>query len=168
MIESPTHDYPSFSELWAKGESKAEMRFKGSARRDIFPGNLILSDAVEKWIGSFYVSDLICASFLFLFFKIYLFILETERKSERAGAGEGRDSIPERTPSWAQSHHRAQSHNPEIRTWAQTKSWMLNWLHHPGMLLNKDLEVFLKKRNLLLNSQWLFICVLSYRIKLKI
>ena len=26
----------------------------------------------------------------------------------------------------------AQSHNPEIKTWARTKGWMLNRLSHPG------------------------------------
>ena len=26
----------------------------------------------------------------------------------------------------------AQTHNPEIKTWAEMKRWMFNWLSHPG------------------------------------
>ena len=54
-------------------------------------------------------------------FKIYLFILERECAwASEQGVG--------------QREHGAQpgrSHNPEIITWAETKSWMLNWLSHP-------------------------------------
>ena len=37
--------------------------------------------------------------------------------------------------------HEAQSHDPEIMTWAETKNQTLNWLHHPGALES----LFLKK-----------------------
>ena len=44
--------------------------------------------------------------------------------------GEG-ERIPTRLPQWVRSLTQAQSHDPEIMTWAETKSQML-WLSHPG------------------------------------
>ena len=64
-----------------------------------------------------------------IFFRCYLFIWE--RENERAWVG-GRDRGTSRLPTeyWAQ--HGAWSHNPEIMTWAEIKSQMLNQLSHPG------------------------------------
>ena len=70
------------------------------------------------------------------FFKIYLFIWERERERERAWAGAGAEiegefqaeSLLSMEPDTG-----ARSHNPEIMTWAETKSWMLNRLSHPGI-----------------------------------
>ena len=70
----------------------------------------------------------------FIFLKIYLFkkkrfIYFRERKG---GSGDrGRDNLKQAL-HWAQSPTGAQSHNPEIMTWAEIKSWMLNQLSPPS------------------------------------
>ena len=87
--------------------------------------------------------SLICAcvfikrSFKFLQ-KIYLFILERERKAEREsmqawGRGQReRERVSSRlsVECWAQSG--TESHDPEIRTWTETKSQTLNQSCPPG------------------------------------
>ena len=44
----------------------------------------------------------------------------------------GRKNILSRPHAQCGVHCRAQSHNHEIMTWAEIKSWRLNWLSHPG------------------------------------
>ena len=46
-----------------------------------------------------------------------------------------RERILSRLHSWNGVWCRAQSHNPEIMTWAEIKSRTLNWLSHPGTSL---------------------------------
>ena len=69
-----------------------------------------------------------------------LVIMFREREGERA-RGRSRGRGWDRNPSWLHDKHRAQhgarSHNIEISTWAETKSWLLNWLYHsdvPGCI----------------------------------
>ena len=66
---------------------------------------------------------------LLFFLKIYLFILES---------GRGAEGEEERNPSRLCTEHRAWhgawSQDPEIMTWAETKSQMLNWLRHQAPL----------------------------------
>lgn len=66
-------------------------------------------------------------------FRIYfLFIWEEERESWR-GRDWGRErEKPKQTLHWASVSCGAWSHNPECMTWAETKSWPLNWLCYPG------------------------------------
>ena len=78
---------------------------------------------VGKWISR---ERLFC----FLFFKI-LFTWESTCKADEEGGHVGqRVRISIRL--WAKHRARlgAQSHNPEIMTWAKTKSWTLNPLSH--------------------------------------
>ena len=82
-------------------------------------------------IISFQLGDL---SYCFLFC-LFLFL-----ESERAWAGEGegqRGRKREReSQCWAWSPMcRAWSHDPEIMTWAEIKSWSLNWMSQIGALI---------------------------------
>jgi len=45
---------------------------------------------------------------------------------------EGRSRERGRLPTECRAQSRAWSHNPEIMTWAEIKSQMLNWLSHPS------------------------------------
>ena len=67
-------------------------------------------------------------------FKKILFILR-EREwvymcawAQEKGGGRGRETISGRLPAECVALGGAPSHNPEIRTWAETKSRLLNWL----------------------------------------
>ena len=72
-----------------------------------------------------------CVKFIIL--KNYLFIL---RESKREWVGEEPKAegkrISRRLPAEHRAWNRAQSHDPEIMTWAEIKSWMLNWQSHPN------------------------------------
>ena len=73
-----------------------------------------------------------------IFFKIYLLIRES------VGGGQGAEGKGERVPSrlcWAWSQCKAQSHDPEITTWAETMSRSLNQLCHSGASTNHILMV---------------------------
>ena len=62
-------------------------------------------------------------------FKKYLFILERESMStEGKGRGKGRERLLSRLHAQHGAWLGAQSHNPEVMTWAETNSWALNWL----------------------------------------
>ena len=62
---------------------------------------------------------------------IYLFIMrERERVHGSRGRCRGRGRFSSRLPAG----HKAPSHDPEIMTWAKTKSWTLNGLRDPGAL----------------------------------
>jgi len=73
--------------------------------------------------------------FTYSFFKKYLFILERERTCAQCRKGQR-----ERTSSRTSPPHHAEhgvrrgtrSHDPEITTWTEIKSPMLNWLSHSG------------------------------------
>jgi len=68
------------------------------------------------------------------FFFLDLFILETERESvcaEGGAEGEG-ETVLSRLPTKHRARRGAGSHDPEIVTRAETKSWTRNWLSHPG------------------------------------
>ena len=56
------------------------------------------------------------------------------------GAGEGKRQNPKQAPRAASTKPDAGLHptNCEIMTWAEVKSWMLNWLSHPGILEDID------------------------------
>ena len=79
--------------------------------------------------------------FLFSFFKKDLFTYLRGRERERfRGAVEEGERISSRLPTECGAWHGAWSHDPEIMTWAEIKSWMLNRLSHPGAL--GDLRIF--------------------------
>ena len=64
-----------------------------------------------------------------VFFFFFPFKDSFEIESMQAGGGaEGKNL--KQTTSWAWNQLGAQSHNPEIMTWAKTKSGMLNQLNH--------------------------------------
>lgn len=68
-------------------------------------------------------------SLLFFFLR---FIRAHESVRAVGGAeGEG-ERISSNLSAEQETQHRAWSHNPEIRTWAETKNWSPNQLHHPG------------------------------------
>ena len=73
---------------------------------------------------------------LFIHFLKDLFILERER-AEGGAEGEGQEEgeKQKQTPHWAWSPMQARSHDPEIMTWAEIKSQMLNGLSHPGAMV---------------------------------
>ena len=58
-------------------------------------------------------------TFIYFYFLRILFIYLGERRSRERGT------------SGLHTECRARTHNPEIMTWAETKTWMLNWLSHP-------------------------------------
>ena len=90
-----------------------------------------------------------------------------EREKERAWAEEGAEeegeSIPSRLQTKLRAQCRAQSHDPEIMTWAKIKSWMFNWLSHPGAPPVCQLKK--KKKKILLtfwlDLDWLYINLMS-------
>ena len=67
----------------------------------------------------------------FIFLKIYLFILEIEKERECAPQWEGRRERKENLQADSLAEHGAhlgaQSQEPEVMTWAEIKSWLLNW-----------------------------------------
>ena len=65
------------------------------------------------------------------FLKIYLFIHFRER-AQGGGAEERLERISSRLSTEWGAQPGASSHNPEIMTWAKTKSQMLNQLSHLG------------------------------------
>ena len=66
-----------------------------------------------------------------LFFKD-LFILEREREQAVGRSrGKGRENISSRLYTEHGAQCGFQSHNPEIMTWAKTKSQLLNQISHP-------------------------------------
>ena len=71
-----------------------------------------------------------CFFVLFLF-KIYLSEREREREKTQAGGRAERETKRLLTEQTAQ--HGAQSQDPGIMTWAETKSRTLNQLSHPGI-----------------------------------
>lgn len=57
----------------------------------------------------------------------YYYYSFLERESSQAGGAEGEgERIPSRLHAECRAQHRAQSHNPKMTTWAQTKSRTLN------------------------------------------
>lgn len=82
----------------------------------------------------------LCLFFLQKVFKnSFLYLKEGERKREcgcthawgREAEREGERNF-RRLCTNCRAQRGAQSHDPKIRTWAETKSWTLNWLRHPG------------------------------------
>ena len=80
--------------------------------------------------------------FLCVFFFKILFMRENGEK----GRERGRSRLY--TVQWAQC--RARWKDPEIMTWAKTKSWMLHWLSHPG---TSDFIVFLLSKKILVGQK---------------
>ena len=69
------------------------------------------------------------------FLKI-VFIWETGLSRKK---GRERVRVCDECRAWLE----AQTHEPEIMTWAKSKSWMLNRLSHPGAPQNDVLDVFI-------------------------
>ena len=85
-------------------------------------------------LASWFWDSSMFVSIIFLLLNIYLFVL---RGSEHVSGGEGqrereRESQAGSTFSVVWSPIWTLSHDREIMTWAEVKSWMLNWLGHPG------------------------------------
>ena len=71
--------------------------------------------------------------FFFLFLKKILFILGGERVWAGGGVkGEGEKESQADTALSAEHDPGVWSHYPEVMTWAEIKSWLLNLLSHPG------------------------------------
>ena len=67
-----------------------------------------------------------------LYFKSLFMYFERERERSHE-QGMGRERIPTRLPTVStESDMGLKPTNHEIKTWAKTKSWMQNWLSHPG------------------------------------
>ena len=82
-----------------------------------------------------------------LILKIYLFGGRGERTRTWTEGAEGKEERISNTFHAERGDpygalHRAPSHDPEITTWAKTKSWSLNWPHYLGTLI---LELILIK-----------------------
>ena len=56
------------------------------------------------------------------------------------GGAEVEGEREKQTSSWVRTWWGAPSHNPKIVTWSKIKSWMLNWLSHPGTSLMRSQE----------------------------
>ena len=65
-----------------------------------------------------------------IFPKTYFFCCRERASMSRRARGRARENF-KHTPTWTWSDGGG-SQDHEITTWAKTKSWMLNWLHHPG------------------------------------
>ena len=114
------------------GESGTNQCFTSFIAIILLPGyeQMITCASCLCFFPPLYSLHLLCFVFVRLFFKsIYLFIWERARMGGAEGEGE-------RSSSWLCTEHGARwgawSNNPEIRTWAKTKRWRLNWLCHPG------------------------------------
>ena len=76
--------------------------------------------------------------FLFFFFLFlrFIYLLDTPTHTAHNRGERSRGSRERKSPAGsllrARSLMQAQCHNPEILTWAETKSWLLNWLSHSG------------------------------------
>ena len=88
----------------------------------------------SPWFQSFPEALKICPQVIWethFLFKIYFWFLILEK-----GEGEMQRERERNPPSRLLAGHGAwrgaQSHNPEIMTWAKIKSWVLSWLSHPG------------------------------------
>ena len=70
----------------------------------------------------------------FIFFFLSLFYLFWERENEQGrGRERGRERIPSRHRAVnAESDAGLKPTNREITAWDEIKTWMLNWLSHPG------------------------------------
>ena len=68
-----------------------------------------------------------------VFLSLFIYF-ERERGRAHESAGEEQKKKerenPKQAPCLAQNPMWAQSHDSEIMTWAEIKSWMLNWLSH--------------------------------------
>ena len=94
---------------------------------------------------------------------VCLFLLEKERAQESSGR-EGTEGEGKRILSRLHTQCRAQSHNPEIMTWAEIKSLPLNWLNHPGA----SIPLFLNRHILVFIIDWCLHILLSFSPKYKI
>lgn len=81
---------------------------------------------------------LFLSSAVFIYLLVCLFIYYLLANDLFIWGGRGRERGKERILSRLGAQHgarsRAQSCDPEIRTWAETKSPTVNWLCHPGAL----------------------------------
>ena len=91
----------------------------------------------ENW--NIWLKPLMIVKYHVVFSRLYflsskdLFIYLRKHASMNGGKGRGRRRerifrLPAECGAW----HRARSHDPEIMTWAEIKSWMLNQFSHPG------------------------------------
>lgn len=56
-----------------------------------------------------------------------------ERDRERAWDGaEGEGQNPKQAPRLVAESNVGLSHDPDIKTWVEIKSWLPSWLRHPG------------------------------------
>ena len=72
--------------------------------------------------------DLYLYTTWFIYFLKDVFILERESR----GRGNGEGESLQQSLCWVWARLVAQSQDPEIMTWAETKSQRLSWLSHPG------------------------------------
>ena len=64
-------------------------------------------------------------SCIFTYMRIYIYIVFLRERVVGRGIGRGRERILNRLCAQQGAQFRASYHNPEIRTWAEIKSWML-------------------------------------------
>ena len=110
-------------------------------------------------VGSIY-TVLFC---FVLFFPYDLFIWEKEGERENKGEGQReREKISSRFSTQLGAWQRAWSHDPEIMTWAKTKSQLLNGLSHSGILDQCPLLIKVIIESLLVNvCMYLFTHIFS-------
>ena len=70
-----------------------------------------------------------CTKLSFLERLFYLFHREWMHSSE---VGRARERKKTSSDTQCKAPHETWSRDPEIMTWAKTRSWMPNWLCHPG------------------------------------
>ena len=85
------------------------------------------------------------------FFLRFIYLLERKRIQPGGAEGEG-ERVSSRLPAECRAWCRARSHDPEIMTWAETKSQAFNQLQHPSGLesafYSHSLSVFLIKSSI--------------------
>ena len=69
--------------------------------------------------------------YLFIYFRYFTYLRDRGRESKCVGEAD-RERISSRLPTECRAQHGARSHDPEITTWAKTKSQTLNQLRYPG------------------------------------
>ena len=71
----------------------------------------------------------------FFFFRFYLFICLFRECKQGEEQQERERQNPKQIRAERGAQCKAQSNDPDIMTWAEIKSRMVNWLSHPGALI---------------------------------
>ena len=123
-------------DMWPGSSGEKQNRHRGwPPARGICACHSCVS--VNSLFCRFHVQLYSCVSpislkFIFNYFLKYVFFYSREREIEREGEnmrGEGRGRGRQAGCSVSADPW---SHDPEITTWAEIKSWSLNWQNHPG------------------------------------